>query len=197
MSALQALEVVEAVVRGGRRPPRRAARAGSRGSRRGGGAERACRGRRLTLEPVRVLAERRRGRSSSCSSGGVLARAALWPRRGRCSGSRDAHGLAVRRPCDGRPPGAGRVDVDAVLGLADLELPADEGLGHRVAVPVDADVALDVDDAVVQGVDLGDPERQRPQVRPLGGEELSRRSRAGGAVGFAFTLSHQVQRLRG
>jgi hypothetical protein len=38
---------------------------------------------------------------------------------------------------------------------------------------VDAHVALGVDDAVVEGVDLGDPDGQRLEHEPLGGEELA------------------------
>ena len=48
-------------------------------------------------------------------------------------------------------------DADRVLGLADLDRPADQLVRHRVDVAIDVDVALDVDDALVQRVDLGDP----------------------------------------
>jgi hypothetical protein len=65
-------------------------------------------------------------------------------------------------------------DLDAVAGLAHLELPPDEPPGRRVAHALDVDEALTVDDAVVELVDLGDVDRERFERAPLGGEELPR-----------------------
>ena len=41
-------------------------------------------------------------------------------------------------------------------------------------MPVHGDVALDIDEAVMQRVELGDEERQRPELRPFSDEELAR-----------------------
>ena len=56
---------------------------------------------------------------------------------------------------------------------------------HRVAMRIDVDVALDVDEAVVERVDLRHEERQRMQVRAFGGEELAR-------AGVQLTLGRGV-----
>jgi len=66
------------------------------------------------------------------------------------------------------------VAIDAIFGFPDLELATDEQIGHRVAVPMHIDIALDIDEPMMERVHLRDEERQRPQVRPLGGEELAR-----------------------
>ena len=47
-------------------------------------------------------------------------------------------------------------------------------IGHRVPVGVDADIALDVDDALMEQVHLGHEERQRVQVRAFERKELAR-----------------------
>ena len=64
---------------------------------------------------------------------------------------------------------------DAVLGLAHLEAAADERGGHGVVVGVEGDVALDIDQALVDQIRLGDPAGQPPQGRVLDGEQLARR----------------------
>jgi hypothetical protein len=67
-----------------------------------------------------------------------------------------------------------RVDDDAVLRLAHLEPAADERAGHGVVIGVQRDVALDVDEPLMEQVRLRDPARQAAQGRVLGGEELAR-----------------------
>ena len=66
-----------------------------------------------------------------------------------------------------------RGDDDAVLALAHLEAPADVRRGHGVVIGVQGDVALDIDEPLVEQVGLGDPARQAAQGRVLGGEELA------------------------
>src|SRR5690606_8546507 len=68
-------------------------------------------------------------------------------------------------------------DPDLRDALAHLDGAADQGRGHRVAIRVDGDVALDVDSSVVEVVDLGHECRQGIQVRSLGCEELEGRLR--------------------
>jgi len=53
-------------------------------------------------------------------------------------------------------------DLDAVLGLADFDLTSNERPGNRVAVASHVDVALRVHGAVVQLIDVGHVQRQRP-----------------------------------
>jgi hypothetical protein len=65
-----------------------------------------------------------------------------------------------------------KMNAHLVLALAHLHLAADELVGHRVDIAVDVDVALEVDHPVVEHVDLGHPERQRPERGLLLGEEL-------------------------
>jgi len=66
------------------------------------------------------------------------------------------------------------VHVDVIFGFSDLELTPDQEIGHRIPMPVHIHKALDVDEAMVQGVDLWHEERQRMEVRSFGGEELPR-----------------------
>src|SRR6202789_1607730 len=66
------------------------------------------------------------------------------------------------------------VDLDPVLGLARLDTAADQSPGRRVAVGVDVDVSLAVDDPLVEPVALGHVARQRRKARPLDREELAR-----------------------
>jgi hypothetical protein len=81
-------------------------------------------------------------------------------------------GLAFMRGDLARPLG----DDDAVLRLAHFEAAADERRRHRIVVGVKPDVALDVDEPLMEQVGLGDPAGQPPQGRVLGGEELARGS---------------------
>ena len=76
------------------------------------------------------------------------------------------------------------VDVDPILRFADLELPPDQQIGHRVAVAVHIDVALDIDEAMMERVHLRDEERQRPQVRPARRRTAPAGSRGDGASGW-------------
>ena len=172
--AFEAIEIKEAVLRGERDGLEKRARAGTRDTARAGGATPACRGRHsAVLSAAAYAGTGGSAWASACSSGDgwVLGRA---PRGGRCSGT--VTRVKVR-PSDlgmrGDEPGP-VVDVDAIFGLADLELTPDQQIGHRVAMPVHIDVALDVDEAMMERVDLRDEERQRTQVRPFGGEELAR-----------------------
>src|SRR5439155_11414363 len=66
------------------------------------------------------------------------------------------------------------VDDDAVRRLAHLEVAADQRAGYGVVVGVEDDVALDVDEPLMEQVRLGDPARQAAQGRMLDGEELAR-----------------------
>src|SRR5881628_933384 len=66
------------------------------------------------------------------------------------------------------------VEDDAVRRLAHLEAAADERGGHGVVIGVEGDVALDVDEPLMEQVGLGDPAGQPAQGRVLGGEELAR-----------------------
>jgi hypothetical protein len=74
----------------------------------------------------------------------------------------------------GRDKARAVVDVDPIFGLAHLELAADERIRHRVAVGVHIDIALDVDETMMERVHLRHEERQWPQVRPFSGEEFPR-----------------------
>lgn len=56
--------------------------------------------------------------------------------------------------------------VDAIFGFADLELTPDQQIGHRIPMPVHIDKALDVNEAMVQGVDLRH-EEQKARAWPL------------------------------
>ncbi len=62
--------------------------------------------------------------------------------------------------------------VDRVLGLTYLDGLADELVGHRVDVAVDVDVALEIDNPLVEQIDLGPPRRQPTHGGPLDGVEL-------------------------
>jgi hypothetical protein len=64
-------------------------------------------------------------------------------------------------------------DIDSVIGFSNFERACDEGKGYGVAVVVDADVALGVDDAVVELIDLGDVKGKRFELRTFSSEELS------------------------
>jgi hypothetical protein len=66
-------------------------------------------------------------------------------------------------------------DVEAVLGLSYFQGAGNEGVGSGVTVTVDADVALGVDDAVVELIDLGDVKGKRFELRQFPSEELSGR----------------------
>jgi hypothetical protein len=66
------------------------------------------------------------------------------------------------------------VDVEAIFRFTDFELPPNQQIGHRIAMAVDIDKALDVDEAMMQRVHLRHEERQRTQLRVFGGEELAR-----------------------
>ena len=74
----------------------------------------------------------------------------------------------------GRDQARPLVDVHPILGFAHLERTANQEIGHRVAVAVDVDVPLDIDEPVMQRVDLGQEERQGTEVGPFGREELAR-----------------------
>jgi hypothetical protein len=67
------------------------------------------------------------------------------------------------------------VDPDTPRGLPDLDLATDQDRGHRVAIEVEVDVALDVDPARVHVVDFGDVDRQGAQRRLLRRPQLDRR----------------------
>ena len=58
--------------------------------------------------------------------------------------------------------------------LAHLEAAADERGGHGVVIGVEGDVALDIDEPLMEQVGLGDPAGQAAQGRVLDGEELAR-----------------------
>jgi hypothetical protein len=58
------------------------------------------------------------------------------------------------------------------MSFALFEPTPDEGIGDRVPVVVDINISLDIDDAVVELVDLGDVERNGPKLRLLAGEKL-------------------------
>ena len=131
-------------------------------------------GRRVLLEPPQGVGQL----GDSAQERGLLGRTA--PR---------ARALAPRRPMRGEPdPGAERVEdfrvrrdlaraleeCDLVLGLADLEAPADEPVGRRVAVGVEGDEALHVDEPLMERVDLGDPGREGAELGRFRGEELAR-----------------------
>jgi len=64
-------------------------------------------------------------------------------------------------------------DPHVLFRFADLDPATDQLVGHRVDVPPDVDVPLEVDEAMVQRVHLGHPDRQRRELRLLGGEELA------------------------
>jgi hypothetical protein len=68
-----------------------------------------------------------------------------------------------------------RGDDDAVLRLAHLEAPADVLRGDGVGIGVEGDVALDVDEPLMEQVGFGDPPGQAAQGRVLGGEQLAGR----------------------
>jgi len=61
---------------------------------------------------------------------------------------------------------------NAVFVGSHFELLSKQRRGRRVAIGRQADEALDIDDAAVQRVHLGDIERQRLQRGPLGGPTL-------------------------
>jgi hypothetical protein len=65
-------------------------------------------------------------------------------------------------------------DDDAVRGLAHLEPAANERRRHGVAIRVEGDVALDIDEPLMDQIGLGDPAGQPAQGRVLGGKELAR-----------------------
>ena len=53
-----------------------------------------------------------------------------------------------------------RGDDDAIVMLAHVEAPADERAGHGVVIGMQRDVALDVDEPLMEQVGLGDPAGQ-------------------------------------
>jgi hypothetical protein len=65
-----------------------------------------------------------------------------------------------------------KVDEHAVFGLADLDPPSHELVGNGVAVSVNADEALDIDDAMVKAVELGEPFGPGGEGRLFRGEEF-------------------------
>jgi hypothetical protein len=74
----------------------------------------------------------------------------------------------------GRDEAGSLIHFDPIFRLAEFELAADQRIRHRVAVAVHIDVALDVDEPMMEGVHLGHEERQRREVGPFDGEELPR-----------------------
>jgi hypothetical protein len=96
---------------------------------------------------------------------------------------------AAAGPPDDAPVGGDEAraeeELDVVLGLADFELSTDEGGGSGVVASADVDVALEVDDAVVEVVDLGKPSGERSflEARSL---ELN----------FALMVSHHSRACR-
>lgn len=65
-------------------------------------------------------------------------------------------------------------DLDRAQRLAHLHPASDHLPGDRVAIAPYVDVALGVDDALVDPVNLGHVQRQTAQMQSLGGEELAR-----------------------
>ncbi len=65
-------------------------------------------------------------------------------------------------------------DDDLAPALPDLDAFADPVCGHGVAIGIDGDVGVDVDDALVEQVGLGDPDGKRSQLGTLDVVELDR-----------------------
>ena len=154
-----------------------AARAGTRDHAAAVAAARACRDRAARfLSSSGVLGDLgSAARASAFSSRQHLGPPdAPGPRGGRCSGKVLRWPTGSTSRCVGGDEAGAVVDLDRSLGSRAPRAPADQVLRHRVAVGVDADVALDVDDPLVEQVDLRDPQRQGPEVGLLGGEQLPR-----------------------
>jgi|SRR5579862_461324 hypothetical protein len=62
-----------------------------------------------------------------------------------------------------------------VIGFAHLDPAANPGDRDRVAIGVQGDVAFDIDGALMEPVDFGNPDWQRLQPRLLDGEQVARR----------------------
>jgi hypothetical protein len=65
------------------------------------------------------------------------------------------------------------LNLDLVLSLAYLHTAADPIHRHRIAVTVQRDISFDIDHALLQPVDFGNPRRQRFQMQALDGEQLT------------------------
>src|SRR2546426_9966783 len=66
-----------------------------------------------------------------------------------------------------------KLDFDLVLGFADFDAPADPGDRNRVTAGVQGDVAFDIGDALMQSVDLRNPDRERFGMRAFDGEQFA------------------------
>src|SRR3989442_10399942 len=66
-----------------------------------------------------------------------------------------------------------KLDFDLVLGFADFDAPADPGDRNRVTAGVQGDVAFDIGDALMQSVDLRNPDRERFEMRAFDGEQFA------------------------
>src|SRR5229473_6762585 len=66
------------------------------------------------------------------------------------------------------------LNLDLVLGLTHLHAAADPVHRDRIAVAVQRDIPFDIDQALMQPVDFRNPRRQRLQMQPLDGEQLTR-----------------------
>src|SRR5712671_3026802 len=65
------------------------------------------------------------------------------------------------------------LDLDFAAGFADLNPSASPGVGNRVPVGMQSDIAFDVDDAFVKTVDLRNPGRQWLQARLFQGKQFA------------------------
>src|SRR5580704_2869592 len=66
------------------------------------------------------------------------------------------------------------LNLDLVLRLAYLHAPADPVHRDRIAVAVQRDISFDIHQALLQPVDFRNPRRQRFQMQPLDGKQLTR-----------------------
>src|SRR5437870_12286324 len=82
-----------------------------------------------------------------------------------------------------------KLDFDLVLGFADFDAPADPGDRNRVTAGVQGDVAFDIDDALMQSVDLRNPDRERFEMRAFDGEQFAGNRTDGGQLNVRVTLS--------
>src|SRR4029077_7312070 len=65
------------------------------------------------------------------------------------------------------------LNLDLVLSLAHLHATADPVYWDRIAVAVQRHIPFDIDQALLQAVDFRNPRRQRLQMQPLDGEQLT------------------------
>src|SRR5450755_93689 len=66
------------------------------------------------------------------------------------------------------------LNLDLVLSLAHLHAAADPIHRDRIAVAVQRHIPFDIDQPLLQPVDFWNPRRQRLQMQPLDGEQLTR-----------------------